>query len=179
MSISVVGKRYATALLELSSAANSIERVSRDLRDFAHSWQGSRELRAVFENPSVSQQSRRAVLRDMALQSSMSAEVRDLLMLLADRERLRHVAEVADAYEAMAEARSGKVRAEITTATALPAAYFTELERSLAAITGRQIVLTQKIDPSLIAGVVTRIGDPMFDGSIKSRLSELKEELLK
>jgi len=179
MSISVVGKRYATALLELSSAAHSIERVGRDLRDFAHSWQGSRELRAVFENPSVTQQSRRAVLRDMALQSSMSAEVRDLLMLLGDRERLRHVAEVADAYEAMAEARSGKVRAEITTATALPSAYFTELERSLAAITGRQIVLSQKIDPSLIAGVVTRIGDQIFDGSIKSRLSELKDELLK
>ena len=178
MSVSVVGKRYAKALLELSTAAGTVEPVGHDLRDFAKSWEASRDLRSAFENPGVSQKSRHEVLRAVAEQSGMNDEVRNLLMLLADRHRLRYVVEVADAYEALAEARSGKVRAEITTATALSPAYFTELQNSLAAITGRQVVLTQKVDASLIAGVVTQIGDQVFDGSLKSRLFELKDELL-
>jgi F-type H+-transporting ATPase subunit delta len=178
MSVSVVGKRYARALLQLAIDANAIERAGRDLRDFAESWKQNRELRAVFENPSVKQESRSKILREIAQTTSMHERVRDLLLLLADRQRLRHVPEVADAFDAMAEARSGKLRAEVTTASALPPGYFTELERLLSEVTGKEIVLAHKIDASLIAGVVTRIGDQVFDGSVKSRLSELKAELL-
>jgi F-type H+-transporting ATPase subunit delta len=98
--------------------------------------------------------------------------------LLSDRQRLRHAPEVADAFEAMAEARSGRVRAEVTSATALSPAYVSELERTLSTVTGKQVVLSQKVDPSLIAGVVTRIGDHVYDGSLKSRLAELGDELL-
>ena len=177
MSVSHVGKRYAKALLELSAAAGSVERAGLELRDFAASWQASRELRAVFENPGVSQHNRSAILREVAQHTGMSEQVRNLLLLLADRQRLRYVGEVADAYDAMAEARSGKLRAEITTATALPPSYFTELERVLSEITGKHVVLAHKIDPALIAGVVTRIGDQVFDGSVQSRLSQLKAEL--
>jgi F-type H+-transporting ATPase subunit delta len=178
MSVGVVGKRYAKALLQLAIEANAIERIGRDLRDFAASWEANRELRAAFENPNVSQRSRSDILRDIAQQTGMHEHARHLLLLLSDRQRLRYVTEVADAFDAMAEVRSGKVRAEVTTATALSPAYFAELERILSAVAGKQVVLVHKVDSSLIAGVVTRIGDQIFDGSVKSRLSELKHELL-
>ena len=105
--------------------------------------------------------------------------MRDSLLLLADRNRLRHVGEVAASYDADAEARSGRLTAEVTTAEELPASYFSELTATLKQVTGKDVVVAKKIDPSLIAGVVTRIGDQVFDGSIKHQLSELKEELLK
>jgi F-type H+-transporting ATPase subunit delta len=82
-------------------------------------------------------------------------------------------------FTALSEVRSGKVVAQVTTASELPAGYFTELENALAKITGKQVVLVHHTDPSLIGGVVTQIGDQVFDGSVKSRLSELKAELLR
>jgi F-type H+-transporting ATPase subunit delta len=179
VSVSLIGKRYAKALIQLAIEADAVERVGRDLHDFAASFAASRELRSVFANPSVSQKSRGSVLREIAQQTGMHERVRDLLLLLSDRQRLRHVSDVSDAYDAMAEARSGKVRAEVVTASSLPPAYLAELERVLHEVTGRKVVLTHTIDPSLIAGVVTRIGDQVFDGSVKSRLSELKSELLR
>lgn len=178
MSVSIFGKRYAKALLELATASGNVERAGRELREFVNSFEQSRELRAVFENPIVSNEQRRNLLRELAAQMGLSDQVRDLLLLLADRRRMQHVADVADAYETLSEARSGRIRAEVTTASALPQGYFSELERVLSQVTGKQVVLANKVDPTLLGGVVTRIGDQVIDGSIKSRLSELKEELL-
>ena len=91
---------------------------------------------------------------------------------------MRHVGEVADALAEIAEARSGKVRAEVDDRERAAASYFAELERVLRDVTGRQVVLESRVDASLIGGVITRIGDRVFDGSLKSRLVELKDELL-
>jgi F-type H+-transporting ATPase subunit delta len=178
MTVSVFGKRYANALLQLAVEGGSMDIIGRDLRDFARTWETSKDLRDAFENPQVSQLTRRQIIRDLAAQSGMHATVRDTLSLLADRKRLRHVGEVADAYEAMAETRSGRLRAEITTAAELSDAYFAELEKTLREITGRDITLVRKVDPSLVGGVVARVGDQVFDGSLKNRLAELKTELL-
>jgi F-type H+-transporting ATPase subunit delta len=179
VSVGILGKRYARALLQLASEANAVERIQRDLRDFANSWAANRELRTVFENPSIAQASRAAILKELAQSAGMHEHTRNLLLVLSDRQRLSHVAEVADAFDQMAEALSGKVRAEVTSATELPAAYYAELEHVLQAATGKDVVLVHNVDPSLVGGVVTKVGDRVFDGSIKSRLTELRDELLK
>lgn len=179
MSTSVVGKRYARALFALAEGAGAIDRVQRDLRDFTASWNASRELRNVFDNPAFGSEVRRNVLRDFAAKASAHDFVRDLLRLLSDRRRLRHVPEVAEAFDALVESKAGKVRAEVTSAAPLPEAYLTELGRTLGRALGREVVIGQKTDPALIGGVVTRIGDRVFDGSLKHKLSELREELLR
>lgn len=179
MSVSIVGKRYARALLQLAVDANAVERIQRDLRDFASSWQSSRELRAVFENPSISQTTRATILKDLAQSAGMHDHTRNLLLMLSDRQRLSHVGEVADAFDALAEARSGKLRAEVTSASELSPGYYAELQNALQAATGKQVVLVHKVDPSLVGGVVTKVGDRVFDGSLKSRLTELRDELLR
>ena len=179
MTISILGKRYAKALYDLVAGAGSVDKAGRELADFANSFAESRDLRSVFENPSISHEARRRLLRELATQMGLGDHVRDLLQLLSDRRRMSHLPEIADAFQAMIEQRSGKVRAEVTTAAELPPGYYTELERVLSGVTGKQVVLTHKVDPSLLGGVVTRIGDQILDGSLKSRLSELKDELLR
>lgn len=179
MAVSIVGKRYASALFSLGEQSGETDKMSRDLSDFAKTFADSRELRAIFENPSVSQKARQSILRELAAQAKMHDQVRDLLLLLSDRHRLRHIPEVAEAFEAMQQASSGIVRAEVTTATELPDAYFKELETTLRQVTGKNVVIVRNVDPELIGGVVTRIGDRVFDGSLKHRLNELKEELLR
>jgi F-type H+-transporting ATPase subunit delta len=179
VTVSILGKRYARALLQLAGDAGAVERIGRDLRDFASSWAASRELRTVFENPSIAQAARAEILKELAQSAGMHEHTRNLLLVLSDRQRMSHVGEVADAFDAMAEARSGKVRAEVTSASELPAAYYAELERVLQSATGKDVVLVHNVDPSLVGGVVTKVGDRVFDGSIKSRLTELRDELLK
>lgn len=178
MSISVVGRRYARALIALADEQQAVEQVGQDLRDFATAFAESRELQNLFSNPVFGVETRRDVLREIATASKMHAAVRDTLLLLSDRQRMGSVEEVAEAYEATAEARSGRVRAEVTTAEALPDAYFEELTKVLKQVTGKDVVIARTVDPTLIGGVVTRIGDQVFDGSVKNRLSGLKEELL-
>lgn len=177
MRTGTLGRRYASALLGLAVEANALEAVRRDLRDFAAMWDESRDLHAVFENPSVGIETRRKVLREIAEKSGMHALVRDTLLLVSDRGRLRHVPEIADAFEALAESRSGRIRAEVVTATQLPPEYFAGLQRTLEQATGKQVVIASSVDPTILGGVVTRVGDQVFDGSLQHRLNELRDEL--
>jgi F-type H+-transporting ATPase subunit delta len=177
VTIGILPKRYASALLALATNADKVDRVARDLHDFAATWKDSRDLRNAFENPVISVDVRRKILRDIASASGMDELTRDSLLVISDRGRLNEVPEIAAAYSELAEARSGRVRAEVITATELPAAYFTELQKILEQVTGKQVVVTTRVDASLLGGVVTRIGDQVFDGSLSHRLSELKHQL--
>lgn len=177
MTIGMLGRRYANALLSLATQGGNLDKVTSDLKDFAKSWDDSRELRSVFENPSVPVDTRRKVLREIAAASGMEPLLRDTLLLVSDRGRLAHLPEIVGAFTALAEARSGRVRAEVTSAAELPEAYVRELQRLLERVTGKQVSVAQRVDPTLLGGVVTRIGDQLFDGSVKNRLEELKHEL--
>ena len=177
MSIGILGRRYGNALLALATQAGNVDKVVKDLTEFAASWNESRDLRAAFENPTVSANVRRTILREIAQASGMEPLLRDTLLLMSDRGRLSHVGDLAEALRSLAEARSGRVRAEVITASELPEAYFTELQKTLERVTGKQVSVTKRVDPSLLGGVVTRVGDQVFDGSLKNRLEELKHEL--
>jgi len=177
MSIGIVGRRYGNALLALATQAGKVDKIVQDLNEFAASWKENRELRSAFENPIVSIQARRTILREIAQTSGMDDLVRDTLLLLSDRGRLGYVEDVAEALAGLAESRSGRVRAEVITASELPEAYFTELQKTLERVTGKHVSVTKRVDPSLLGGVVTRVGDQVFDGSLKNRLEELKHEL--
>ena len=119
MKSSLVGRRYARALLDLAEQAKQTERVAKDLTDFADSFEKSRELRTVFESPEVSRVSRQKVLSAVLERMAVAPIVKSALLMLADRGRLRHIGEIAAAFEQLAETRAGKVRAEVTSATAL------------------------------------------------------------
>jgi F-type H+-transporting ATPase subunit delta len=177
MTTGILGRRYASALLSLAEQAGRVDKIGQDLRDFAGAWNGSRDLRAAFENPVVGMESRRDILREIATASGMDPLVRDTLLLVSDRGRIAYVGEIVEAYLSLAEARSGRVRAEVVSATELPDAYFHELQRTLEHVTGKQVTIAKSVDPSLLAGVVTRVGDQVFDGSLKHHLEELKNEL--
>jgi F-type H+-transporting ATPase subunit delta len=175
--IGILPRRYANALLALATQANNVDKILSDLRDFEKSWSESKELRSVFENPSVGMASRRQILRDIAAESGMDPLLVNTLLLLSDRGRLSQLPGILAAYEELTEARSGRVRADVVTASELPEAYYEGLREVLERVTGKQVSVTRRVDPSLLGGVVTRIGDQVFDGSLSTRLNELKNEL--
>ena len=177
MKIGILARRYANALLGLATQAGNVDKVLSDLRDFEKSWHESKELRSIFENPGIPMATRRQILRDIAAESGMDPLLRDTLLLLSDRGRLSQLPGILDALEEFSEARSGRVRAEVVTASELPDAYFEQLQKVLERVTGKQVTIARRVDASLLGGVVTRIGDRVFDGSLSTRLNELKNEL--
>ena len=171
-------KRYAKALLSLAVEHGQVEKIGADLTTIAAAWAESKALRDVFANPQHGPAVRHGIVKGLAAKVSASPMLDNTLRLLSDRRRLKYLPEIADAFIALAEEREGRVRAEVSSATPLSEAYCAELTRTLESVTGRKVQLVRRTDPPLIAGVVTRVGDLVFDGSVKNRLDELRQRML-
>lgn len=177
MKATPIGRRYARALLELAGDKNMVPKLRKDLEGLTETWNGSDELRAVFENPAIDAESRRKIVDAIGRRMMLSTETINTLKLLADRRRLRHLPEIAEAFVALAEAQAGRVVAEVTSAGPLSSTFKARLQTELQKAVGKQVVVVEKQDPDLIGGVVTRIGDKVFDGSVRHRLRQLEERL--
>lgn len=177
MSSQTLARRYAKALLDLATERNEVERIQRNLEAVADAWETSRELREAFSNPSVTHESRTKIIEELSTRILASVTFKNTLLLLSQRQRLGILPDLARAYATLAEQGEGRIRAEVITATALPGTYFEELKKVLEAATGKKVQIHPKQDPSLIGGIVTRIGDKVFDGSLKNKLSQIEDEL--
>ena len=176
--MSALGRRYAKALLELAREQGELDPVLRDVGAIAGAWKESAELREIVRNPVIPRPALKAAVDGVMQKLGCSKLVRNTVNLLADKGRLAHLEEVLHALEELAEAETGRVRVEVVSAKPLSESYYARLTEKLKQVTDREVVLVKKQDPSLIGGVVTRVGDQVFDGSLSDRLSELRETLL-
>ena len=176
--MSAVGRRYAKALLELAREQGEIDAVLRDMSAISDAWKESADLRALIRNPVVPKPALKSAIDAVLERLGVSRLMRNAVNVIADKGRLPQLHDVLEALDELAEAETGRVRAEVTSAKPLSEAYYARLTEKLQEATNRQIVLVKKQDPSLIGGVVTRVGDQVFDGSLSNQLSELKETLL-
>lgn len=176
--MSALGRRYAGALLELAREQGQTDRVVSDVTTLLEAWEASADLRAIVANPVIPRPALKNAVLAVIDRLEITGLVRNTVALLADRGRLAHLGEVLQAFDALSEGERGRLRAEVTTPRTMPDSYYEQLRGKLQQITGREIVVVPREDPSLIGGVVTRIGDRVFDGSLSNRLSELRETLL-
>jgi F-type H+-transporting ATPase subunit delta len=175
MSISVVARRYAQALLELGVEQGDLDRVVQDLATLAGAWESSADLRNAIENPLVSHAAKRAVVSDLTDRIGAATTTRQAVLLLVDRRRAKTLPLVARILRELADARQGVIRAEVTTASPLSEAFYARLQAQLERMTGKRVAIDRSTDPSLIAGVVTRLGDRIIDGSLRTRLQSLRD----
>ncbi len=172
-----LARRYARAILELATEANAVDATGRELAEFAALWNSSDDLRSVFLNPEITPDARKAVLSEIVQRSGFSTIVRNSILYIGDKARISALPLISRAYADLAEHTSGIVRAEVTSAAPLSDTYYAQLQKTLEQVTGHKVSLEKKTDPSLIAGVVTRVGDKVYDGSIKTRLEDLSNSL--
>jgi F-type H+-transporting ATPase subunit delta len=177
MSIGSLARRYARALHELATEQRQGDRIKKDLEELATMWGESSELRELFQNPQFSAQARKAALTEITTRAGVAPLTRNAVLYLADRNRIAALPELAHAFSALAEAAAGTVRAEVTSAAPLSESYYLQLQRALEQATGKRVAIERKTDPALIAGVVTKVGDKVFDGSVRTRLADLKDSL--
>lgn len=174
----VIAKRYATALLEIGSETGQLDSLVDEIARAATAYESSTELRGVFEDPLVSPAAKQAILKELADRLSLGANTKNALGLLLERRRIRALPAISERLREMADAKRGILRALVMTAMPLSEEYFEKLQRELERITGRRVALDRKLDASLIAGVVVRVGDTVYDGSLVARLKQMKETML-
>ncbi|HEX6975572.1 MAG TPA: ATP synthase F1 subunit delta [Vicinamibacterales bacterium] len=180
MTSRAAGVRYARALFDVvMKERGDIDQIGRDLTGFAQLVAGNEGLARVLSNPAIPTARKRGVVEQLLAHSpAMSPVLKKTLLLLADRDRLRILPDVAAGYRDRLMQHANVVRAEVVTAAPLPADRLTALKDGLARATGRQVQLESRVDPKLIGGAVTRVGSTVFDGSIATQLQKLKQELV-
>ena len=173
-----ISRRYARALLEIGNSAGTLDSLVADIDKIGQIYEGSSDFRASVDNPLVPIASKKAILTELCDRLAVSDTAKHTALLLGDRRRLRILPEIASMLRELADARKGVVRAEVTTAVPCRTATTCACRPKLEKMTGKKVVVDRKTDPALIAGVVTRIGDRILDGSLRTRLQSLKDALL-
>jgi F-type H+-transporting ATPase subunit delta len=171
--------RYARALLEIAvKEQGDLQEVDRQLASFVDLFRQNPVLEKVMLNPAVPTPRKRAAMIELTGQAKISPILSKLLVLLAGRDRLVLLPDLLDAYRERLLDHQHVVRAEVTTAVPLQASRARAVERALEQTTGRTVRLGTRVDPSIIGGVIARIGDTIYDGSVATQLLKIKKKLV-
>jgi F-type H+-transporting ATPase subunit delta len=173
-----LSRRYARALFDVLRTAGGADRAAADLNAMGGAVRSHGELRSVFETPTISVQKKTAIVEALlAAAGSSSPEVRRMVLMLAERDRLPLLPDIADAYAELALEASRVLPAEVTTATPLSDETRAALTQALARATGADIRLSERVDPSIIGGVVAKVGSLVFDASVANQLERMRQRL--
>ena len=178
MSVETIARRYATALADVVVKSGETEPVKNELKIWEQLMAANAELQNAVRNPSIAHASKENVLEALIEKAQPTRTTANFLRVLLSNGRLTELREINTKLESVLEERSGSVVAEVTSARDLSGAQQGELKANLEKLTGKQVKLNFAIDPAIIGGVVTRVGSTVYDGSVKTQLENLKEEMI-
>ncbi len=165
--------RYAKALFELARDGKAIDTVSKSLESLSKALGSSGDFVALTTNPRVSRSASSKGVAAIAKAMKLDKLTSNFLGVLAQNRRLAELGKVIAAYNSLASAHRGEATAEVTSAHKLDAAQVTALKKQLKTKVGRDVAVTQKVDPAILGGLIVKIGSQMIDSSIKTRLNTL------
>lgn len=173
-----VARRYAKAMLDIGTEQGSAEELREQLDAMAKLYRDSRPFRNALLNPSVKLEERRRVIKAIGQKLGLNEMLVNFVQLLLDNDRFRVLPDIAEQYSAMVDARSGRVRAQVTSAEPLDPAQQARLKAALGKLTGKDVLLQTEVDQDILGGVVTRIGTTIYDGSLRTQLETLRTSIL-
>ena len=169
--------RYAKALFGLAHDEHKQSEVREELERLDSLFEGNSELREAILTPLHPAGQRKAVLRAIAGQMSISPLVQNFISFLVDQRRLIDFDSIVEAYAELADLEAGLITAEVVSASPLDERRKDRLRRALSERTGQEVRLQIDIDASLIGGVIAKVGDLVFDGSLRTQLGQLRANL--
>jgi F-type H+-transporting ATPase subunit delta len=172
--ISGVAERYASSLFELALETGSIDKVGADLDRFQALMDESDDLRRLVASPVFSAEEQQKAVSAVADKAGISGTVLNFLKVVAGNRRLFALPGMIRSYRQIAAAHRGEVTAEVTSAHALTAAQETELKSALKGVTGKDVAIAVSVDPSILGGLIVKVGSRQIDTSLRTKLSTLK-----
>lgn len=178
MSNETIARRYSLALADVVAATPDADRIKAELANWGDLLTSNEQVKTVFGNPSIPHLGKEKVLEGLLAKTKPSKTTANFLRVLLRNGRLGDLAEINDRFAAVLEERSGVVTANITSARELPSTERKEFERNLEKVTGKKVKIEFQIDQEIIGGVITRIGSTVYDGSVRTKLENLREQLV-
>jgi len=174
-----LGRRYAQAVIDLARERGALASVGEELARAAAIFSQD-DLKGLVLNPGIDAGARRNIVAQVVERLELSPTVGDLIRLLAARDRLAVLQDVARAYERLVDRELGRARVTIRSAAPLEPEELTALEALAKRLTGASlIVLSTKVDPELIGGVTLAVGGTVYDGSVKTQLERLADKMVR
>jgi F-type H+-transporting ATPase subunit delta len=167
---------YAQALFSVADAEDALDEVEDELFRFARTLERETDLRAALTDIQLPAERKRAVLEDV-LGDRANPHTINLLAFVVESGRARELEAIVDELAQLAAERRESVVAEVRTALPLDATRRNKLARALEQATGKRIEMKVVVDPSIVGGVVARVGDQVIDGSVRRRLELARERL--
>lgn len=175
--ISGVADRYAASLFDLASESNAVDAVAQDLDQFLALVEGNEDLKRVVSSPIFASGDQLAVISALVEKGGLGELAANFLKVVARNDRLGALAGIISAYhQKVAEAR-GEVTVEVRSAHQLTPAQEQELASVLSGTTGQKVTTRVTVDPSLLGGLIVRVGSRQIDTSLRTKLSTLKHAL--
>jgi F-type H+-transporting ATPase subunit delta len=178
MTARTAAARYARALLDVATKEGAdLDTIARELDEFVAFLKQQPVLERLLLNPAVPAPRKRAAMEQITRLSNGTPIVSKLFVLLADRDRLGLLKDIAAMFHDFVAERHNVVRAELTSAETLSPQRVAAIETKLAAVTGKKVSMTTKVDKDIIGGVVARVGSTVYDASIATQLKKIRDRL--
>jgi F-type H+-transporting ATPase subunit delta len=179
MRSTAAARRYARALFSLARDENRVGEIQEEVDGLSAMFEQSPELREVLLTPLHPVKERKAVLNALTLQGHLSPTVRHFYAYLVEQRRLVEFEAVRTEYARLAQEASGRTTAEVVSASPIDDARRERLRQVLSTRTGLEVDLDVRVDPALIGGAIAKVGDLVFDGSLRTQLAQLRSNLTK
>jgi F-type H+-transporting ATPase subunit delta len=177
MRSSAAARRYARALFALARESGAVEPVRGELARVSAQLDESPALRAALLRPLHPVAERRAVMREVAQRQGLGRDVQNFLFFLIDQRRILDFDAIYGEYQRLADEAAGRLAAQVVSATPLRPDQTDRLRRALATRVGCEVELDLRVDPELIGGAIARVGGLVFDGSLRTQLAQLRDNL--
>jgi F-type H+-transporting ATPase subunit delta len=169
-----MASRYALALFELAKEEGALDSVAADLGAFSEALDAAPDLARLVKSPVFSADEQSKGLTAVLDSLGIGGLTKNFLLLTARNRRLFAVPDMIGAYRAMLARERGETSAQVVAATKLTEAQLTALKQALKAALGKEVMLEERVDPSLLGGLVVKVGSRMIDSSLRTRLNSLR-----
>jgi F-type H+-transporting ATPase subunit delta len=172
-----LAKRYAKALVEIGQERNALDKYGDSLTALCDLMETSKDFREILINPVFTVEDKKAISGRVISKMEADPMVSNFVNLLIDRKRIDQLPGIAAAFGEMLDEIRGITRAEVVSAVPLAEDELGRVTGALSEISGKQAHVTTTVDPRLIGGLYAKVGDMVFDGTIRTQLNQLKESL--
>jgi len=172
-----LAKRYAKALVEIGQEKDALEKYGQDLSNLTELVDVSRDFREILINPVFTKDDKKRIAGQIFMKLRTDQMVVNFVNLLIDRKRIDQLAGIEKAYRQEVDQIRGITRGEVVSAEPLSEEQLGRVTEALSQISGKKVLVSTRVDPSLIGGLSAKVGDKVFDGTIRTQLSQLKESL--
>ena len=178
MITSNVARRYARAFFAVAGEENRYEEYYRELSLFAAVMADNKNLKELLSNPVYDKEDKKKVVDRILQKLNLSLPTANFIRLLVEKRRIAGMADIEENYRKLMDDAIGISRVQVTTAFPLTSELAANLQRGLEALTGKKVEMQIDEDESLLGGVVVRVGDKLYDGSIKVQLDNMTKLLV-